>query len=195
MRQTKIFVILGNFSPFQPPDNTENQNFKVERSTWIYYHFKHLHHIWQSYDVWFLRYRAWRTEFFVILDHFLPIYPSNNLKNQNFEKLEKTPEDIIILHKCTKNHHHMLYCSWNKVYDRCNFYFSFWAIFCPFTSLTAQKIKIFKKWKRYPEISSFYNGVLKIMIIFYIVPEILRVTNVIIFHFEPFFALATKKVK
>ena len=27
------------------------------------------------------------------------------------------------------------------VHDRCNCYFSFWAIFCPFTPLTAQKIK------------------------------------------------------
>ena len=27
----------------------------------------------------------------------------------------------------------------------CNCDFSFWAIFCPFTPLTAQKIKIFKK--------------------------------------------------
>ena len=35
------------------------------------------------------------------------------------------------------------------VRGRCNnCYFSFWAIFCPFTPLTAQKIKISKKWKR-----------------------------------------------
>ena len=48
-----------------------------------------------------------RQNIFVILDHFLPFYP----KNQNFEKLKKTPGDIIILHKCIKNHHHMLHCS------------------------------------------------------------------------------------
>ena len=29
-------------------------------------------------------------------------------------------------------------------HDRCNCYFSFWAIFCPFTCLTAQNIKIKK---------------------------------------------------
>ena len=28
-------------------------------------------------------------QFFVILDHFLPFYPPNNSKNQNFEKLKK----------------------------------------------------------------------------------------------------------
>ena len=35
-------------------------------------------------------------------------------------------------------------------HDRCNCCFSFWAIFCPFTPLTAQKIKILKKWKKMP---------------------------------------------
>ena len=81
------------------------------------------------------------------MGHFLPFYSPNSLKNQNFEKMKKTPGDIIILHKCTKNHDHMLYCSWDMARNRCNCYFSFWAIFCPFTLLTAQQIKIFKKWK------------------------------------------------
>ena len=55
------------------------------------------------------------------------------------------PEDIIILHKCTKNHDHMLYCSWNTAHDGCKCYFSFWAIFCPFT---APKMKVSQKKKR-----------------------------------------------
>ena len=75
--------------------------------------------------------------------------PSIELENQNLEKIKKTPEDIIILQYHTKNHNHMLYCSWDMVHDGCN-YFSFWAIFCPFTLLTARKIKIFKKWKKTP---------------------------------------------
>ena len=37
--------------------------------------------------------------------------PPNNLKNQNFEKLEKTPGDIIILHMCAINDNHMMYGS------------------------------------------------------------------------------------
>ena len=32
--------------------------------------------------------------------------------------------------------------------DGCNGYFSFWTIFCPFNSLTAQKVKIKKKKKK-----------------------------------------------
>ena len=142
--------IVCHFGPFFCPStpNPKNQNFeKIKKNTWRYYHFTNVYHKWQSYDVWFLRYGAWQTEFFVILDHFLPFYPPNNPKNQNFEKLKKTPGDIIILHKCTKNHDHMLYCSWDMACDRCNCYFSFWAIFCPFTPLTTQKIKILKKWK------------------------------------------------
>ena len=43
---------------FQHPDNPENQNFKIEQNTRRFYHFTHLNHKWQSYDVWFLRYGA-----------------------------------------------------------------------------------------------------------------------------------------
>ena len=42
---------------------------------------------------------------------FLPFDPPNNPKNQNFEKMRKTPGDIIILHLCTTNDHHMMYGS------------------------------------------------------------------------------------
>ena len=65
-----------------------------------------------------------------------------------------------------------MYGSWDMVRDRCNCYFSFWAFFCPFTSLTPQKIKILKKWKKLLETSSFYICVPKIMIRWCTVPEI-----------------------
>ena len=35
-------------------------------------------------------------------------------------------------------------------------FLSFWTIFCSFTSLTTQKIKILKKWKKHLEILSLY---------------------------------------
>ena len=66
------------------------------------------------------------------------------MKNQNFEKLKKTPGDIIILHRCTKNHDNIPYCSLDMVRNACHFYFLFRAIFCPFTSLTAEKSKLTK---------------------------------------------------
>ena len=84
----------------------------------------------------------------------------------------------------------MLYCSWNMTHDGCNCYFSFLAIFCPFTPITAQKMKILQKWKKLLQISSFYTSATKIMIICYTVPEIWHVTEIsVIFHFWLFFAL------
>ena len=79
------------------------------------------------------------------MGNFLPFYHPNSLKNQNLKRMKKKPGDIIIIHKCSKNYDHMLFCSWDIVRDRCNSYFSFWAIFCPFT---VQKIKILKKWRK-----------------------------------------------
>ena len=49
--------------------------------------------------------------------------------------------------------------------------------------------KKMKKWKKCLEISSFYICAPKIMIICYTIPEICCVSDVIIFHFGPFFAL------
>ena len=57
--------------------------------------------------------------------------------------------DIIILHMCTKNHNYMMYSSWDTEWYRQK-NLSFWAIFCPFTSLTTKKIKILKKMKILP---------------------------------------------
>ena len=58
----------------------------------------------------------------IIFYHFRSIFvvsAPENPGNQNFEKMKKKkkkkkkkpPRDIIILHKCTKNQDHMLYCS------------------------------------------------------------------------------------
>ena len=80
-----------------------------------------------------------------ILDHFLPFYtpPPKKPKNLNFEKTKKNAGDIIILPTCTKNHNHMRYASWDTEWDWLNFW-SLWAIFCAFTQLLNQKIKILK---------------------------------------------------
>ena len=136
----RTFCHSGTLFVLLPPYGSRKSKFwKNEKSTWRYYHFTQVYHKWQSYDVWFLRYEAWLTKFFVILNSFLPFY---NPKNQNFEKLKEAPGDIIILHKCIKNNDHMLCCSLDMARNGFNCYFSFWAIFYPFTSLTAQKIKI-----------------------------------------------------
>ena len=235
-----IFALLPHY---WPQKLTFEKNVK---NTWRYYPFTHVYHKSRSYDVWFLRYKVQRTEFFVILGHFWPLtllttqkskfwknkkkwlvilsfytsvpqmmimwcmvpevwsttdrifchfrlffdlLPPSSPKNKNFKIMKKIIRDIIILHKCTKNHNHMLYCSWYMVCDRSNWYSSFWTIFCPFTPITAQKIKI-KKMKKGLEISSFYTIVATVMIICYTVLDIWHMTDmIVIFHFGLFFAL------
>ena len=123
------------------------------------------------------------------LGNFSPFIPITTQKMNTSRKMKKKPRDIIILENCTKNYDYRPYCSWDMMHDGCNCCFSFWAIFCPFTSLTAQKMKISKKWKKTQEISSFYTTVSKIMIIGYTAPEIWHVTHaILIFHFGLFFA-------
>ena len=158
-----FFAILARFLPFYSPIDPENQNFeKIKKKSWRYYHFTNVYHKWQSYDVLFLRYGVQQTEFFVILDHFLPFYSPNNSKNQNFQKTKKMPGDIIILryyhYHCNINDNHMMYGSWDMKHNGQNF-LSFWTVFCPFIPLKKQKIKILKKWKQIPEILSFYTCV------------------------------------
>ena len=184
-------VILGHFLPFYPPPTTPQKSkvWKTKKFAGdiIILHMctindNHMMH--GSWDI-----ERDRQNFLSFLTIFCPFTPPNNPKNENFRKMKKASEDIIILHMCTKYHGHMLYCSWDMTCDRCNCYFSFWAIFCPFTPLTAWKIKILKKWKKWLEISSFYASIPKIMMISYTIPQIWCVRDVIIFHFGPFFAL------
>ena len=99
--------------------------------------------IWYGY--WNIR--CDRQNFLSFWVIFCPFRPLTCPKNYNLKKMKKTTTDIITVHKCTKNHDHMLYCYWDMARDGCN-YFSFQAIFCPFTPLIAQKIKFFKKWKK-----------------------------------------------
>ena len=100
-------------------------------------------------------YGSWDTEckgesFLSFWAIFLPFDPPNNPKNTNFEKM---PEDIIF-YTCVPQMTIMMHSLWYFKHDRLVF-LSFWAIFCPFTPLTIQKIKILKKWKKLLEILSF----------------------------------------
>ena len=91
-----------------------------------------------------MRYGVPQTEFFVIMDRFLPFYHPMDPENQNFEKMKKTLEDIIILQMFTINDNHMIYDFSDMECNR-QIFLSFWTIFCPFTPpLTPRKIKILK---------------------------------------------------
>ena len=136
----KKFCHFWQFFALWAPDNPENQNFKIEKNTWRYYHFKHLHHKWQSYDVWF-------TEFLSFWTVFCPFYPHNNPKNQNFEKLKKTPPDITIFHMCTINDNHMIYGFWDIKHNR---FFCHLDHFLRFYPPNNPKNQNFEKMKKTP---------------------------------------------
>ena len=127
---------------------------KNEKNSWRH-HFSHVYHKWQSY-IWFLRYGAWRTEFFVLSDHFLNLYPTKNLENQNFEKLKKIPwryyDFTNVYHKWQP------YDIWFLRYGvELAEFFVILDNFYSFASLTTLKIKILKKWKKCVKILSFLH--------------------------------------
>ena len=43
------------------------------------------------------------------MGYFLPFDPPNKRENENFEKIKKTPGDIIISKLCTTNDDHIMY--------------------------------------------------------------------------------------
>ena len=93
----------------------------------------------------------WIKLLFFILNYTFPFYTSCLLTAQKMKiskKWKKNPGDIIILQNCTKNHDHMLYCSWHMAHNRCNSYFSFCAIFCPLPPQQSEKWKFQKKTKK-----------------------------------------------
>ena len=98
----------------------------------------------------FLRYRV--RIFFVILGHFLPFYlpPRNNPEQKT--KIWKNEKSIWRCHhfeleQQKTNDDHMKNGFLDIEHDIQNF-FSFRAIFCPFTPLTTQKSKLWKNEKK-----------------------------------------------
>ena len=122
--------------------------------------------------IWCMFFEKWSTTD-IIFSHFGPFFtllpPPNNPENQNFEKIKI---NACKYHYLTQVYHKwQSYDVWFLRYGAQQNFLLFWAIFCRFTSLTAQKINISKKWKKLLEIS-FYTCVPKIMIRWCIVPEI-----------------------
>ena len=102
-----------------------------------------VYHKWRSYNVWFLRYEAWHTiwcmvpqiwcmtEYFCHFAKFFALLPHWQPKKSKFWISSFACHqilDIIISHKCIKNHDHMLHCSWDMAHGRCNFCFSSFAL-------------------------------------------------------------------
>ena len=167
----KIFVILDNFLPI----------WKNEKNAWGYYYFTLMYHKWWSYDVWFLRYEVQRTEFFVILDHFLPFSPLRILKI----KFKKNWKNAWRYHHFTQVcHKWQSYDAWFLRYGEWQTEFFFLMVsFFPFTILKTRKIKILQKWKKCLDINHF----IIMLILFLILWSVMDV--IVIFHFGLFFVL------
>ena len=76
----------------------------------------------------------------------------------------------------------MQHYSWDTTSDRCNFYFSFWASFCAFTTLTThppppKKKKRILKWKQTPGDIIILHMCTKKKVTWCTVPEIWHVTD------------------
>ena len=148
------FAILGHFLLFYSPNSLKNKSLKkylkkkkkrLEISSFYT-------SVPKTIIIGYTVLEIWHVTGVIVIFHFglyfsiLPP-PPKQPKKWKIQKMKKKHVNIIILHKCTKNHDHMLCCSWDMLCDRCNCYFSFWVIFCPFNPLRAQKIKISKNEK------------------------------------------------
>ena len=85
--------------------------------------------------------------FWTIFCLFTPLTPKKikTTKKKKKKKPEKMPGDIITSYKCTKNHDHMLYCSWDMVCDRYNCFFFILGYFLPFHPHNSPKNENLKK--------------------------------------------------
>ena len=164
-------VILGHFLPFYPLRPQKSRFLKMEKFAGdiIILHMYTKNHNHMMYGSWHMD--CYRQNFLSLWTIFYPFTPPYGPRKSKFWKTEKILEDIIILQIFTINDSHMIYgfsdIECNRIFFFC---LSFWTVFCPFTPLTIQKIKILKKWKKPLEILSFYTSVPKIMIICYTVP-------------------------
>ena len=124
----------ATFLHFWPTNNPENQNFEKMKHASGDIIILHLCTKNQNHMYFFCHFGL----FFALSSH----YWHRKLKcGKNVKKLE-----ILPIYTCTKNEDHMINGSWNIRADGLSF-LPFWAIFCPVTLLTTQKIQILKKWK------------------------------------------------
>ena len=110
--RNRAFVILGQFLPFDPPDNPKNQNFEKMKKVWRYYRFTFVHHKWYH-----MMYASWNMEcnrhsFLSFWAIFCPFTLLKTPKIEIWKIYKKTPGHIILLHMCSINED-MIYGSWD----------------------------------------------------------------------------------
>ena len=145
----KIFCHFGPFFALLPLKTLKNQHFeKIKKTSGdiIILHMCTINDSHMMYGFWDMKYDE--HNFLSFWTVFCPLTPLTTRKIKILKNWKKTPGDIIISHMCTK---FMIPCYtvpeiW-RVADALVI-FHFGLFFCPFTSLTAQNIKIFKKWRK-----------------------------------------------
>ena len=170
------------FHPFTPLTTWKITILIKWEKAWIYYHFPHVYHKGQLYDVWFLRYETWQTNFLSFWTVFCPLTP---LTAQKIKILKNWKKTWRYYHFTQEYHKSWLYAILFLRYGEWQvfFFFSpFWAIFCPFTLPNSPKNQNFKKMKKIPGDIIFQwcnkNH-----------DHMLYCSWDVFFHFGPFFAL------
>ena len=93
-------------------------------------------------------------------------------------------KNVLKWAKCTINHNHMRYGSWDTVKD--NFFCHLGPFFALLSPLTTRKIEILKTIKKHLEVSSFY---------IYVYQKSQSYDVCFLGHFLPFTPLTTPKIK
>ena len=134
-----------------------------------------------------------RQNFFVILDHFLPSYlPEQSVKSK-FWKNEKKACRYNFTHVYHKLSITFIWCMVPEIWSATDRTFcNVGSFFVLWPNQQPKNLKLKKKWKKCLEISSFYTSAPKIMIIYYTIPEVWHVIDIIfISNFGLFSALLT----
>ena len=145
--------------------------WKTEKICWRYHHFRHVYQkpqIWSACtDIIFCHFRS----FFDFLPHYWP-------QILKFGKNVKKHLDILSFYTCVPLIETM-WCMVPEIWSSIEFFCHFGQVFALLPLQHPEKLKN-QKCKKILEISSFYLNVPKIMIICYTVPELWRMTDVIV---------------
>ena len=166
-----LFFILGYFLPFYPSNSPKNRNFKkMKKPLEISSFYKSVPKI---KIIWCTVPEIWCITDAIVIFHFglsFPFYTFNLLEKWKFQKNKKNSWRYHFTQVYRKSWSYgTLILKYGA--DRCNCYLSFWS-FLPFYLSNNPNNQNFIKWKKHPEISSFYTCVPKIMIRWFTVPEI-----------------------
>ena len=85
----RLFCHFGPYFAFLLPWRLRKSKFW--KNTWRSYHFTHVYLKLQSYDVWFLSYGVWRTDFFCHFGPFFVLLPTTR-KMKILKKWKKCME-------------------------------------------------------------------------------------------------------